>query len=105
MALLRLQNEAECLTSQHTKQNLRDQPFADARSKLPLPRERFSPLADCGRRPISICKASLSSSFPPLFLGRDLKTSERGSLCVSRSSRHVPKWRSSIRRYVCAHSV
>src|SRR5579859_7843220 len=45
MALLRLRNEAECLTSQLTKQNLGGQPTADARSKPPLPRERFSPLA------------------------------------------------------------
>src|ERR1700674_4247297 len=43
MALLRLRNEADCLTSQHTKQNLRDQPPADPGSKPPLPRERFSP--------------------------------------------------------------
>jgi len=43
MALLRLRYEAECLTSQHTKQNLRGQPIANLRSKPPLPRERFSP--------------------------------------------------------------
>src|SRR5260370_15978818 len=58
MALLRLRNEADCLTSQHTKQNLRDQPPADPGSKPPLPRERFSPStlysrwrpAACGQR-------------------------------------------------------
>jgi hypothetical protein len=40
-------NEAECLSSQHTKQNLRDQSSAKPRSKPSLPRERFSPLAAC----------------------------------------------------------
>jgi len=45
MALLRLRYEAECLTSQLTKQNRSGQPTPNARSKPPLPRERFSPLA------------------------------------------------------------
>src|SRR5208337_4499348 len=52
MVLLRLRYEAECLTSQHTKQNLRGQPIANLRSKPPLPRERFSPSTPiCHSRP------------------------------------------------------
>jgi hypothetical protein len=43
MALLRLQNEANCLTLQPTKQSLKHQPSSKPQSELPLPRERFSP--------------------------------------------------------------
>jgi hypothetical protein len=49
MALLRLRYEAECLIAQLTKQNLSGQPIPDARSKPPLQRERFSPLAGMRR--------------------------------------------------------
>jgi hypothetical protein len=44
MALLRLRNEAECLTSQITKQNLGGQ-LLRRPIETTLPRERFSPLA------------------------------------------------------------
>jgi hypothetical protein len=44
MALLRLRYEAECLTSQITKQNLGGQPLRRL-IETTLPRERFSPLA------------------------------------------------------------
>src|SRR5271165_7395689 len=50
IVLLRLRYEAECLNSQLTKQHLSGQPLLNARSKPPLPRERFSPVAD--QRPI-----------------------------------------------------
>jgi hypothetical protein len=50
MALLRVRNEADYLASNHTKQSLRPQPSLGAQIEaLPLPRERFSPLADSGR--------------------------------------------------------
>lgn len=42
MTLLRLQNEANCLTVQHTEQSREPQPLSDLETKLPLPRERFS---------------------------------------------------------------
>jgi redox-sensitive bicupin YhaK (pirin superfamily) len=42
MTLLRLQNEANCLTVQHTKQNRGTQLLSRAETKLHLPRERFS---------------------------------------------------------------
>src|ERR1700677_4107226 len=45
MALLRLPDETDCLTVHHTKQNLRPQPPLGPSTKLPLPRERFSPPA------------------------------------------------------------
>jgi len=38
--------EANCLTSQHTKHSLKHQQSTNAESKLPLPRERFSPVAE-----------------------------------------------------------
>jgi hypothetical protein len=44
MALLRVTNEAECLTSQLTKQNLSGQPLRRL-IEATLPRERFSPMA------------------------------------------------------------
>ena len=44
MTLLRLQNEANCLTVQHTKQSREPQPLSDLETKLSLPRERFSAL-------------------------------------------------------------
>ena len=48
MALLRLQHEADCLTSQLTKQSLKHQQSSKPKSELPLPRERFSPrIASC----------------------------------------------------------
>ena len=48
MTLLRLQNEANCLTVQHTKQNLEPQLLSYAETKLSLPRERFSaPTPSC----------------------------------------------------------
>jgi hypothetical protein len=47
--LLRLLDEANCLTVQHTKQNLRPQLPYSPKTKLPLPRERFSPRVDPGR--------------------------------------------------------
>jgi len=47
MALIRVRNEADYLASNHTKQSLRPQPSLGAQIEaLPLPRERFSPLAD-----------------------------------------------------------
>jgi hypothetical protein len=46
MALVPVRNEADCLTSNHTKQSLRPQPSLGAQIEaLSLPRERFSPLA------------------------------------------------------------
>jgi len=47
MALIPVRSEADCLTSNHTKQSLRPQPSLGAQIEaLPLPRERFSPLAE-----------------------------------------------------------
>src|ERR1039457_7473241 len=48
MALLRLQNKADCLTSQPTKQSLKPQLSSNPQSELPLPRERFSPWVKSG---------------------------------------------------------
>jgi hypothetical protein len=45
MALIRVRNDADCLTSKHTKQSLRPQPSLGAQIEAPLPREWFSPLA------------------------------------------------------------
>src|ERR1039457_1894052 len=52
MALLRLQNKADCLTSQPTKQSLKPQLSSNPQSELPLPRERFSPGSRSDRRPL-----------------------------------------------------
>ena len=61
MALLRWQNEANCLTSQPTKQSLKHQPSSNPQSKLPLPRERFSPWVKM--RPIRfLCDEQIKSS-------------------------------------------
>jgi hypothetical protein len=48
MALLRLQNEAYCLTLQPTKQSLEHQPSSNPQAELPLSRERFSPRVNSG---------------------------------------------------------
>jgi hypothetical protein len=50
MTLLRLQNEANGLTVQHTKQNLEPQLLSYAETNLSLPRERFSATAKSGTR-------------------------------------------------------
>lgn len=52
MALIRVRNEADYLASNHTKQSLRPQQSLGAQIEaLPLPRERFSPLAGCRHLP------------------------------------------------------
>ena len=49
MALIPVRNEAYCLTSNQTKQSLWPQPSLGAQNEgLPLPRERFSPMAVSG---------------------------------------------------------
>jgi hypothetical protein len=47
--LLQLKNEANCLTLQPTKQSPKHQLSSDPQSKLPLPRERFSPRVEICR--------------------------------------------------------
>src|SRR5215469_16577513 len=46
MTVLRSREEADCLHSELTEQSRKAHILASPRPKLPLPRERFSPLAD-----------------------------------------------------------
>jgi hypothetical protein len=99
-----LRYEAECLTSQHTKQNLRGQPIANPRSKPPLPRERFSPTTlSCQsrtaafrkygppirdrRHPLVMCRFSPSAH--PTAAGKSSHTLHSGLLSDSNSLRPV----------------
>src|ERR1700733_8569012 len=68
MALLRLRNEADCLTSQHTKQNPGPQLPVNRKTKSHLTRERFSPSTPTCRwspsalRPLEIANRLIGSS-------------------------------------------
>jgi hypothetical protein len=78
MALLRLQIEADCLTSQLTKQSLKHQPSSNPQSKLSLPRERFSPRVDTG--PLVFSKADIRTAWQIVARKRLLKNSKRNGL-------------------------
>ena len=62
MAVLRLQHEADCLSSHRTERSLRPHPISRPRSGATLPRERFSPTTPSGLWDLSIAAAQNRNS-------------------------------------------
>ena len=60
--MLRLQHEADCLSSHRTERSLRPHPISRPRSGATLPRERFSPTTPSGLWDLSIAAAQNRNS-------------------------------------------
>jgi hypothetical protein len=112
MVLLRLRYEAECLTSQHTKQNLRDQPPTYTDRSYPY-RERFSPSTLNGLWSLSALRRRipmipLSNNWPitecelarlgRLWVGRSVRVRD---LMWSRRAKRTPK--ATSQNYSCRY--